>query len=193
MTSTTRQTFRVKAPRLSLESLTEVVRNDVLAPAVRDVARSAWLHGSFADPRSGIDREDLETPGGPNGLSDVDVFVVVEGWGDLHLSTRFTASQHGLLCRLAAQGELDVYTGDGPPDRLDRPAVPEEVRSRVSVPTPALERTICRAERTTFHVREFDVELLQFRALDLTLGGQTAFEQLVGDEPRLQLWPTPTG
>lgn len=186
---TPRETFREKAPLLSRATLAETVRDQVLAPPVRDAARSLWLHGSFADPDSGIDREDLETPGGPHGLSDVDVFVVIDDWGERTLTTRSTASQHGLLCRLAAQGELHVHTDADPADRLDRPAVSDTLRNTVALPATALETTIHRAERTTFHVRDFDVDLLQFRALDLTLGGPIAFDRLVGDDPRVRLWP----
>lgn len=190
---TPREAFEEKAPRLSPERVTEAVRDDVLAPPVRDAARSGWLHGSFADPASGLDREDPATPGGPHGLSDVDVFVVIEGWGDRTLATRFTASEHGLLCRLAAQGELRVSADADRPERLDRPAVSEDLRDAVALPATALETTVRRAERTAFHARDFDVDHLQLRELDLTLGGREAFDRLVGDESRIRLWPQTGG
>lgn len=186
-------TFGEKAPQLSCETLADVVRQDVLAPAVRETTEEIWLHGAFADPESGIDREDLETPGGLTGLSDVDVFVVLDGWDAATLDTRFTASQHGLLCRLAAQDELAVHTDADPTDRLDRPPVPKPIREADLLPADALETTIQRAERTTFYARDFDRDLLQFRALDLTLGGPAAFEWLLGDQPKLRVWPTDGG
>lgn len=185
---TARETFRRKAPRLSRATVARVVRTDVLAPSVRDAARGGWLHGSFADPGSGLDREDPATPGGSHGLSDVDVFVVIDDWSDRTLTTRFTASEHGLLCRLAAQGELHVSTDADLSGRLDRAAVPEGFCGAVALSATALEKTLHRAERTAFHVRGFDVDHLQFRALDLTLGGPTAFDRLVGDDPRIRLW-----
>lgn len=193
MSATPAATFREKAPRLSRETLVAVVREHVLAPPVREATESIWLHGAFADPESGIDREDPETPGGWTGLSDVDVFVVLDDWDAAALDTRYTASQHGLLCRLAVQSELHVHTDADPTDRLDRPAVPDSIRDAGLLPTDALKTTIRRAERTTFFARDFDRDLLQFRALDLTLGGPGAFEWLLGDRPKRRLWPPAGG
>lgn len=181
--------FREKAPRLSQETLVEVVRQDVLAPPVRDAVEEIWLHGSFADPDSGLDGEDPETAGGPDGLSDVDVFVVLDGWEATAINTRFTSSQRGLLLRLAAQDELPIYTDAEPTDRFDRPAVPDAIRERRLLPTDALETTIRRAERTVFFASDSDRDRLDFRALDLTLGGPIAFDRLLVNEPLLRLWP----
>jgi len=93
------------------------------------------------------------------------------------VSTRFSASQHGLLCRCATQGALDVY-GRREPFDVPLPEVSEPLRESVE-----------RAERAVFHATERDTELLRFRATDLTLGTAAAFEAFLGDDPRLQVWP----
>ena len=93
------------------------------------------------------------------------------------VSTRFGATEHGLLCRCATQGALNVY-GRAEPFDLSLPAVSEPLRE-----------TIERAERAVFHATELDTELLRFRATDLTLGTAAAFEAFLGDDPRLQVWP----
>ena len=93
------------------------------------------------------------------------------------MSTRFGATEHGLLCRCATQGALNVY-GRAEPFDLSLPEVSDPLRESLE-----------RAERTVFHATELDTELLRFRATDLTLGTAAAFEAFLGDDPRLQVWP----
>lgn len=189
MTETPKETFYKKAPLLGRGTLADAIRDHVLAPPIDEAMQKIWLHGAFADPRRGLDHEDLEAPEGPPGLSPLEVFVVLDGWRDVHVSTRYTAGYHGLLRRLAAQGCLDVYTDARLDDDRHAPVVSDDVRDAVDVPVDALETTLRRAERTTFHVRQFDVDQHQYRGLQLTLGGQAAFRRLVAMHFHHKLWP----
>jgi hypothetical protein len=172
------ETFAEKAPLLEDLGLAKIVLFDLLAPEVREHVESVYVYGSFVDDSTELDRD--------GDTSDPDVYVTV---GDAVLprvdgaqepaevSTRFGATEHGLLCRCATQGALEVF---GRADPFDIPL------SGVSEP---LRESIERAERAVFHATELDTELLRFRATDLTLGTAAAFEAFLGDDPRLQVWP----
>ena len=174
--STPTDAFAEKAPLLEDVGLAKIVLFDLLAPEVREHVESVHVYGSFVDPDRELDRD--------GDTSDLDVYVTV---GDAVLptvdgepaevSTRFSATEHGLLCRCATQGALDVY-GRREPFDVPLPEVSEPLRESVE-----------RAERAVFHATERDTELLRFRATDLTLGAAAAFEAFLGDDPRLQVWP----
>ena len=178
--STPTDAFAEKAPLLEDVGLAKIGLFDLLAPEVREHVESVYVYGSFVDDSTELDRD--------GDTSDLDVYVIV---GDevlprvdgepRELSTRFGATEHGLLCRCATQGALEVF---GRADPFDIPL------SGVSEP---LRESIERAERAVFHETELDTELLRFRATDLTLGTAAAFEAFLGDDPRLRVWPLDEG
>jgi len=172
------EAFADRAPLLDDATVAKVVLFDLLEREVREHVKSVYVYGSFVDPDQELDRD--------GDVSDLDIYVTV---GDAVLptvdgahepaevSTRFGATEHGLLCRCATQGALDVY-GRADPFDVPLPEVSEPLRESIE-----------RAERTVFHATELDTELLRFRATDLTLGTAAAFEAFLGDDPRLQVWP----
>ena len=174
------EAFAERAPLLDPPTVAKVVLFDLLAPEVREHVESVYVYGSFVDPDRELDRD--------GDTSDLDVYVTV---GDVVLptvdskpaevSTRFSASQHGLLCRCATQGALDVFGRTDPFD-VPLPDAPE-----------GIVESIKSAERAVFHPREMDADLLRFRALDLTLGTRDAFERFLGEDPRLRVWPLDQG
>jgi hypothetical protein len=171
-------TFAEKAPLLKDVGLAKIVLFDLLAPEVREHVESVYVYGSFVDPDRELDRD--------GDVSDLDVYVTV---GDevpptvdgsqepAEVSTRFGATEHGLLCRCATQGALEVF-GRGEAFDVPLPDAPEPVVGSVE-----------RAERAVFHAREIDGELLRFRPLDLTLGTPDAFATFVDGDPHLEVWP----
>lgn len=174
--STPAETFADRAPLLDDIDVANVVLFDLLEPAVRERVDHVYVYGSFVDADRELDRD--------GDVSDLDVYAVVdEGaldtWGvdGTEVPTRFSASQHGLLCRCATQGALDVY---GRREPFDVP---------LGVDDSALVESLTRAERAVFHARALDTELLHFRALDLALGTSGTFERFLGDDPRLEVWP----
>jgi len=179
------ETYRERAPLLPPDALTEIVFGDLLAPELVEHVEAVYVYGSFADPDRELDRD--------GDVSDLDLYVVMEreaageflptgeGPGAGEVSTRFGATQHGLLCRLATQGAITVYGRDEPLG-VTLPDAPE----------PVVE-SLVRAERAVFHASGFDVELLQFRPTDLTLGTRDVFDQFVGDDPHLQVWAADWG
>jgi hypothetical protein len=174
--ATPAETFADRAPLLNPETVAKAVRFDLFAPEVHEHVERVYVYGSFVNPDTELDR---------NGdTSDLDVYVTVApevlprvDGEPREVSTRFGASQHGLLCRCATQGALDVY-GRADPFDLSLPEASEPLRESIK-----------RAERAVFHATERDTELLRFRATDLTLGTAAAFEAFLGDDPRLQVWP----
>ena len=172
------EAFANRAPLLDGATVAKVVLFDLLEREVREHVESVYVYGSFVNDSTELDRD--------GDTSDLDVYVTV---GDAILprvdgaqepaevSTRFGATEHGLLCRCATQGALDVY-GRADPFDVPLPEVSEPLRESIE-----------RAERTVFHATELDTELLRFRATDLTLGTAAAFEAFLGDDPRLQVWP----
>ena len=170
----TADTFAEKAPLLADVDLAKIVVSDLLAPEVREYVERVYVYGSFVDDSTELDRD--------GDTSDLDVYATVDGDllpGDVtEVSTRFSASRHGLLCRCATQDALEVY-GRAEPFDLSLPPVSEPLRESIE-----------RAERAVFHATELDTELLRFRATDLTLGTPAAFEAFLGDDPRLRVWPT---
>ena len=176
--STPTDAFAEKAPLLEDVGLAKIVLFDLLAPEVREHVESVHVYGSFVDPDRELDRD--------GDTSDLDVYVTV---GDAVLptvagshepaevSTRFGATKHGLLCRCATQGALEVF-GRREAFDVPLPDAPEPVVGSVE-----------RAERAVFHARETDGELLRFRPLDLTLGTPDAFATFVDDDPYLEVWP----
>ena len=174
------EVFADRAPLLDDATVAKVVLFDLLAPEVREHVERVYVYGSFVNPDTELDRD--------GDTSDLDVYVTVApevlprvGGEPREVSTRFGATEHGLLCRCATQGALEVF---GRADPFDIPL------SGVSEP---LRESIERAERAVFHANELDTELLRFRATDLTLGTATAFEAFLGDDPRLQVWPLDEG
>lgn len=201
------ETYRERAPLLNGGDLAEVVLGDLLDPAFAEHLDGVYVYGSFVDPDRELDRDgdtsDLDIyvtvepdtarellPGlpaaEPGADGDGDPAGECEDkdegeGGAREASTRFGATQHGLLCRLATQGALTVYGRDEP------------VGVALSdAPAPVVE-SLVRAERAVFHTSGFDPELLRFRPLDLTLGTPTAFERFVGEDPHLRVWPTDDG
>lgn len=178
--STPADAFAAKAPLLEDVALAKIVLFDLLAPAVRDHVEGVYVYGSFVAPERELDRD--------GEVSDLDVYVTVDdailpGAGDdpREVSTRFGATEHGLLCRLATQGALDVF-GRREAFDVGLPDAPDPVVA-----------TVERAERAVFHAREMDIDLLRFRPLDLTLGTPEAFRSFVGGDPHLQVWPLDGG
>lgn len=175
--STPADVFAEKAPLLEGLEVAAIVLFDLLDAEVRREVDAVYVYGSFADPDRELDRD--------GDVSDLDVYVTVEDVAVLptadgepaEVSTRFGATEHELLCRLATQEAFEVF---GRSDGFDvsLPDAPE-----------AVVESIERAERTAFHVSELDVELLRFRPLDLTLGTPGAFASFVDDDPHLQVWP----
>jgi hypothetical protein len=172
-TATPAEAFADRAPLLDPPTVAKVVLFDLFAPEVREHAERVYVYGSFVDDSTELDRE--------GGTSDLDVYVTVADGllpGDTtEVSTRFGATTHGLLCRAATQGWLNVY------------GRPEPVVVSLPVDDSALRESLLRAERAAWHARGIDPELLQFRATDLTLGTTAAFERFLGDDPRLEVWP----
>lgn len=170
------EVFAEKAPLLVEPAVAKIVLFDLLERPVREHVDGVYVYGSFADPDTELDRE--------GDVSDLDVYVTVDEAilpaveGDpAEVSTRFNATQHGLLCRLATQGAIEVF-GRREAFDIPLPDAPEPVVGSVE-----------RAERAVFHAREIDVELLRFRPLDLTLGTADAFATFVDDDPHLGVWP----
>jgi hypothetical protein len=167
------EAFADRAPLLDDATVAKVVLFDLLEREVREHVESVYVYGSFVDDSTELDRD--------GDTSDLDVYATVDDDllpGDTtEVSTRFSASQHGLLCRCATQGALAVY-GRREPFDVPFPEVSEPLRESVK-----------RGERAVFHATERDTELLRFRATDLTLGTAAAFEAFLGDDPRLQVWP----
>lgn len=170
--------FVTKAPLLADGELAAVLLEDVLDPTVVERVAAVYCYGSLADPDASLDAD--------GSVSDVDVYVVLEdgALADLgaperasEVSTRFSATQHGVLCRLAAQGVLDVH------------ARPEPFDVPLNVAGGPLARSVRQAERAVFHAREGDVELLQFRPMDCTIGTEAAFREFVEPDPHLKVWP----
>lgn len=153
--------------------LEEKLGYDLLAATIRGRCRSIWLYGSFADPETPVDRD--------GEVSDLDLWVVHPDVGGDGVSTRFSADRHGLLCRLAAHGAVDVYAGDRDPDDL----------RGVQLPThnEALRMTLERAERAVVRANRLDHELLRFRPVDLTIGTRSALDEFLDGDPALCLWP----
>lgn len=176
-----REVFARSAPLLDDVALAKIVLVDLLAPEVRDHVAGVYVYGSFVDGTTELDRE--------GNTSDLDVYVQVAPEGlpttddgePREVSTRFSATDHGLLCRCATHGALDVF------GRTEPFVVPLP-----DAPGPVVE-SIKSAERAVFHAREMDTELLRFRALDLTLGTGDAFERFLGEDPRLRVWPLDDG
>ena len=169
-------TFAEKAPLLEDVALAKIVLIDLLAPEVRRHVDTVSVYGSFADPDRALDRDGT--------VSDLDVYVTLDdaalprvGGEPIEVSTRFTATHHGQLCRCATHGALEVY---GQREAFDVPLPDASV---------ALWASIECAERAVFHATELDAELLRLRPLDLTLGTPGAFEAFLGDDPHLEVWP----
>jgi len=172
------EAFADRAPLLEDATVAKVVLFDLLEREVREHVKSVYVYGSFVDPDQELDRD--------GDVSDLDIYVTV---GDAVLptvdgahepaevSTRFGATEHGLLCRCATQGALEVF-GRGEAFDVPLPDAPEPVVGSVE-----------RAERAVFHARETDGELLRFRPLDLTLGTPDAFATFVDGDPHLEVWP----
>jgi len=171
------EVFAERAPLLDDVALAKIVLVDLLAREVREHTTGVFVYGSFVDGAATLDRE--------GDTSDLDVYVTVapeglpttDGGEPREVSTRFSATDHGLLCRCATHGALDVF-GRAEPFDVPLPDVPEPVAESIKS-----------AERAVFHAREMDTELLRFRALDLSLGTAAAFRSFLGDDPRLQVWP----
>jgi len=172
-TGTPAEAFAERAPLLDDVTLAKIVLFDILEPPVRDGVECVYVYGSFVDDSTELDRD--------GAVSDLDVYVTVgpevlprvDG-EPREVSTRFSASQHGLLCRCATQGALEV-SGRAEPFDVPLPQVSEPLRESI--------------ERAVFHANELDTELLRFRATDLILGTPDAFATFLGDDPRLQVWP----
>jgi hypothetical protein len=174
------EAFADRAPLLDDATVAKVVLFDLLAPEVREHVENVYVYGSFVNDTTELDRD--------GAVSDLDVYVTV---GDevlpridgepREVSTRYGATEHGLLCRCATQGALEVY-GRAEPFNLSLPEASEPLRESIE-----------RAERAVFHANELDTELLRFRATDLTLGTAAAFETFLGDDPRLRVWPLKEG
>jgi hypothetical protein len=170
------EAFAEKAPLLDDVALAKIVLVDLLAPTVREHVETVSVYGSFVDPDRALDRNGT--------VSDLDVYVTVDDKAlpapagePVEVSTRFTATTHGQLCRCATHGALDVF---GRREAFDVP-LPD-----TSVP---LRESIERAERAVFHATELDTELLRLRPLDLTLGTPEAFATFLGDDPQMEVWP----
>jgi hypothetical protein len=106
--STPTDAFAEKAPLLEDIGLAKIVLFDLLAPEVREHVESVYVYGSFVDDSTELDRD--------GDTSDLDVYVTVADevlprvdGEPREVSTRFGASQHGLLCRCATQSALTVY------------------------------------------------------------------------------------
>ena len=170
------EAFAERAPLLKPPTMAKVILFDLLEREVREHVESVYVYGSFVDDSTELDRD--------GDVSDLDVYVTVAdevlprvNGEPREVSTRFGATEHGLLCRCATQGALEVY-GRADPFDLSLPEASEPLRESIE-----------RAERAVFHASELDTELLRFRATDLTLGTPPAFEAFLGDDPRLRVWP----
>jgi hypothetical protein len=171
------EAFAEKAPLLEDVALAKIVLVDLLAPTVREHVETVSMYGSFVDPDRSLDRDGT--------ISDLDVYVTVDdavlpadaAGEPIEVSTRFTATTHGQLCRCATHGTLDVY-GRREAFDVPLPDAPEPVRESIE-----------RAERAVFHARETDADLLRVRPLDLTLGTPEAFATFVAGDPHLEVWP----
>lgn len=174
--------YAERAPNLPAYELLTVVREEILADELLEDVVAIHVYGSFVRPDVAIDYdEQLNEPTHPADNSDLDVWVEMEGWDDRVLSSRYTGSQHGLVCRLAAQGLVDVH-GLEDSELLDVP-----ISGRIDATDAEIE-TIRRAERTTVSLTDTDQEILGFRPLDFSLGGSDAWEREVGDDPTLTIW-----
>jgi len=170
--------FDERAPLLSADKLAGLLLEDVVDDRIHEDVRAIHIYGSFVNPDARIDFDEaLERDAHPSALSDLDIWV--EWTRDRTLSARFSASQHGLICRLIAQDELSYVGGQDPAE------APIDVVGNASDGAIA---TIEAAERVVLALTELDREVLGFRGLDLALGDKEAFDCEVGDDPFLTIW-----
>lgn len=170
-----------RAPMLPVAELRPILVEDLVVDGLRDRMDAIHVYGSFIDPDAQLDYDDsFDEPQHPADASDLDVWIEVDA--PATASTRFGGNQHGLLCRLASQGVLNDW-GERAQEFETIPIDPTRELDD------AIIETVRRAERATFSLTEQDAEILGFRVLDLTIGTRDAFEQEVGDDPYLTIWP----
>jgi len=177
------EVFAHRAPQLSADEVATIIREEIVHEDILDDVVAIHIYGSFVDPDTKIDYDEvIEEQTHPADNSDLDVWVEMDGWDTRVLDVRFTGSLHGFVCRLIAQGDIDVYGFDDP-GRLEIP-----ISARGDATEAELE-TIRRAEQAVVTLTEQDQEILGFRPLHFCLGGSAAFESEVGDDPILTVWP----
>lgn len=166
------EAFARKAPQLTRDELATIVREELLVGPIRKHCESVWLYGSFVNSDAELDID--------GDVSGLEVYVTVDPSilpsADAEVSTRFSATQRGVLGRLAMHDVIDIY-GQPEPRFVSFPLAPE-----------SLLESLRTAERAVFHVRESDREQLNYRGLKLTIGTRAALDELLDRNPALRLW-----
>ena len=173
--------FDERAPLLSTTELARLLLENVVDDRIREDVRAIHVYGSFVNPDARIDYDEaLGEDAHPSARSDLDVWI--EWPHDRTVATRYRARQHGIICRLIAQGELAYLGGQ------ELAETPVDTAGDALVGADGAVATIEAAERVVFALTELDREILGFRALDLALGDRAAFDDEVGEDPSLTIW-----
>lgn len=155
------ESFREKAPLVSLDELAEIITKDILTEELRQKTESVWLFNSFVDPEREIDEKETD--------SDLDVILLVPDWELPVLDTGLAVVAPQADTPEAYEnnaGEMNWSSKDG---KWDSPAkawerLPDYVRE-----------TFLESVQRGFFANESDVESNNIRLYDITIVNRTQF------------------
>lgn len=163
-----REVFRKRNPAITAPELGELIETEILDSQLKEKVQKIVLLGSFVKPDKKLDE---------NGISDIDIWIVVEDWDRSEQRTTPDVSKLGHCAfRLAKWGYVDVFKGD---DLFND----GEGRD----PKSGHHKTIRNAERVLIQLTEDDIDNVRNRPVDLQIGNIEQLEEFVDGDPYLTL------
>ncbi|WP_139172838.1 hypothetical protein [Halopelagius longus] len=170
--------FRKKAPRLEFDDMETIVVEEILNEDILKQTRDIWLHGSFIDPNSEIDKGDKR--------SDLDIFVVVPNWNLPAVTSGITwaASQAPTLEDL--DHLRDHYTWKELPSKEKKwNCTAEEAWEKLPE---CVRKTFIRASHRFFFANDNDYREKKMRNYDVFIGNISQFQYHKTIGPKAKIW-----
>lgn len=163
-----REAFKKRNPAITASELGDLIETEILDSQIKQKVQKIVLLGSFVKPEKKLD---------DNGISDIDIWIVVEDWERNEERTIPDVSKLGdCAFRLAKWGYVDVFKGD---------ELYNDGEGRD--PEHGHYKTIRNAERILIQLTEDDIDNFRNRPVDLQIGNIEQLEKFLDEDPYLTL------